>query len=132
MNRLTLLFAVFFILTGTASIYAQATSGDEGSAISEKRIGVEISDEAAVILDGQRITLSEAIKKALELNPDIYIAKYDAAMADTGQMNFNAKYSPVLNAGGGVSSDTNPEFFYSNYIFFQYQIHRSHLIFLMY
>lgn len=114
MKRKTAMLAAFIILTSGYSIKAQENNNNE-NIVMEKHIGVEISDKAAVILDGQRITLSEAIKKALELNPDIYIAKYDAAMADTGQMKFNAKYSPVLNAGGGVSSDTNPEFFYSNY-----------------
>ncbi len=112
MRKNFMLFAAFMlILTGT-SVVAQenAEKGDE--VISEKRIGVEISDEAAVIFDGKKITLSEAIVRAIEINPDIYVSKYDAAMADTDSMRFNAKYSAIFNIQGGVSSESYPENLY--------------------
>jgi outer membrane protein TolC len=115
MNRKILLLAAFiFIVTGT-SIAAQETADNGDSGITEKHIGVEISDEAAIIVDGRRITLSEAIRKAIEINPDIYIEKYNAAMSDTNEMQYNAKYSTLFSAQGGVSSVTNPEMFYQQH-----------------
>jgi len=115
MKKKFLLIAAFmFILTGT-SITAQETVNNGEADITEKKIGIEISDEAAIVMDGRRITLSEAIKSAIELNPDIYIARYDAAMADTAQKKFDARYSTVFNAEGGYSSVTYPETLYSRY-----------------
>lgn len=87
----------------------------DSSGITESNITVEISDESAVIIDGHRYTLAEIIEAAIELNPDIYITRYDAAMSDTNRMRFNAKYSPFLNAETGVSSTTYPEFLYPDY-----------------
>jgi len=113
-KKILLPAALFLIITGT-SITAQETAAGNDVSLTGNKIGVEISDEAAIIVDDRRITLSEAIKIAIELNPDIYIAKYDAAMSDTAHMKFNAKYSPVFNAEGGYSSVTNPEFLYQDY-----------------
>ncbi len=113
MKKNIILFSIFaFIVTGN-SIRAQEIS--ENNEVTESNITVEISSEAAVIFDGQRYTLSEMIKNAIERNPEIYIARYNAAMSDTDKMRFDAKYSTVFNAEGGVSSTTYPEFFYSEY-----------------
>ncbi len=85
----------------------------DSSRINESNITVEISDESAVIIDGQRYTLAEIIEKSIELNPDINIARYNAAMSDTDRMKFDSKYSLYLNAEAGVSSAKYPEFLYS-------------------
>jgi outer membrane protein TolC len=85
----------------------------DSSRINESNITVEISDESAVIIDGQRYTLAEIIEKSIELNPDINIVRYNAAMSDTDRMKFDSKYSLYLNAEAGVSSAKYPEFLYS-------------------
>jgi len=99
------------------SIYISAGAQDSGDKeiITEKNshIIVEVSAEAAMIFDGKRYTLSDAIKKAIEYNPDIYITKYDAAMSDTQEMKFGTQYSPVLNAQAGISSFKYPELMYN-------------------
>jgi outer membrane protein TolC len=89
-------------------------TGVKSDSEKEYRAGVEIAGEAAVIIDGKKITLSEAIKKAIELNPDIYVAKFDAAMSDTQDMKFNAQYSPFLSVQAGISSYKYPELMYNN------------------
>lgn len=108
-------FAVIILLTAVMSISAQDNTEEGSVSAKDSRIGVEISSEAAIIFEGKRITLSEAIRKAIELNPDIYLAKYDTAMADTQYMKYEAKYSPVLNAQTGISSYKYPELMYNNY-----------------
>lgn len=73
-----------------------------------KPIEIELADEAAIILGGYRITLSDAIKKAIDNNQNILIGKYDAAMTDTYYQKFLSKYSPYFNASAGFSSTDNP------------------------
>ena len=115
MKKNILLIASFILIVTGTSITAQETADKSENGISEKRIGVEISDEVAVVIDGKKITLSEAITRAIERNPDIYVSKYEAAMADTDSMKANARYSPLLNAEAGISSTINPELYYSLY-----------------
>lgn len=113
MNRKTVTPVLVLLFTLCISAGAQ-NSGDIGNDNEkEPRIGVKISKEASILIDGKLITLSGAIQKAIELNPDIYITKYDAAMSDTQQMKFDAKYSPVLNAQAGISSYKYPELLYN-------------------
>ena len=114
MKNITVILTAFFLIMNSTLITAQEDADNAYSGVSEKHINVEISDEAAVIIDGRRITLSEAIIKAIELNPDIYITGYDAAMTDTDQKKFDSKYSLVFKTQGGISSVTNPEFLYSD------------------
>jgi len=82
---------------------------------SAKAIEIELADEPAVILGGYRITLSEAIRKAIESNHDILTGKYDVAMADSDYQKFLTKYSPVFAAEGGLSSSKYPEAMWSKY-----------------
>ena len=114
MKHKILLIAMIFLAVTASSINAQEVADKGNDGIIENHISVEISDEAAVIIDGKKITLSEAIVKAIELNPDIYISKYEAAMADTDSLKYNAKYSPFVNAEGVISSSTYPEFLYAD------------------
>ena len=74
-----------------------------------KAIEIELADEAAIIIGGFRITLSDAIKKAIESNQDILSGKYDVAMSDTYYEKYQAKYSPYFSASGGVSSTDYPD-----------------------
>ncbi len=84
-------------------------SQENVSKISNKPIDIELSDEAAIVIGGFRITLAEAIKKAIENNHDILSGKYDVAMSDTYYEKFQSKYTTYFSAGGGVSSTDYPE-----------------------
>lgn len=108
------LFALMSIAALTM-IISSASAQDNGEYTQSKPIEIEIADEAAVIIGGYKITLSEAIKKAIESNHDILSGKYDVAMTDTDYQKFQAKYSPYFNAEGGISSSEYPEPFYSKY-----------------
>ncbi len=77
--------------------------------ISNKPIEIELADEAAIEIGGFRITLSDAIKKAIENNQDILSGKYEVAMSDTGYEKFQGKYTTVFSASGGVTSTDYPE-----------------------
>ena len=112
-DKILMLLVFVFIIIGTSGKAQEATETDQ-EAIPEKKIEVEIADEAAILFEDKRITISIAIKKAIEINQVIYIARYNAAMADTDYMKFNSKYSPLLNAQGGASSINNPELLYSS------------------
>lgn len=74
---------------------------------------VELASEPAIVIEGKHLTISEAIKKALDLNPDIYIEKYNALMADTSKMKFDSMYSPIANLGVSKSSSEYPALLYS-------------------
>lgn len=117
MEKRLSLFTISIILAAAVSINAQENNennnGNNEANISN--INVEIADEPAVILDGSRLTISDAIKKAIEANPDMYMSRYDAAMADTDYMKFNAQYSPFLKIEGKTSSESNPILFYNRY-----------------
>jgi len=107
-----ILMFLLFIFIGISMKAQEVTDADQ-EAIPEKDIKIEVADEAAIIFDDKHITLAIAIKKAIEVNQDIYITRYNVAMSDTDYMKFNAKYSPLLNAQGGLSSINNPELLYS-------------------
>jgi outer membrane protein TolC len=74
-----------------------------------KPIEIQLADEAAIIISGYKITLSDAIKKAIDNNPDILTGKYDVAMSDTNLEKFKTKYSPYFSASGGTSYTEYPE-----------------------
>ncbi len=113
MKRKILLFAVCIFFSAWSSITAQ--ENNDKNEIVESEFSVQLSDESAVIIGGDRFSLPEMIIKAIELNPEIYIARYNVAMSDTDEMKYNSKYSAIFNGGTGVSSITNPEFLYSDY-----------------
>jgi len=96
-------------------ILSSAMAQDNDDIKSSKPIEIELADEAAVIIGGYRITISEAIKKAIESNHDILSGKYDVAMTDTDYQKFQSKYSAYFNAEGGISSTDYPEAMQSKY-----------------
>ena len=69
---------------------------------------IELADEAGILIGGSRLTLSDAIKRAIESNHDILSGKYDVAMTDSAYQKFLSKYSPYLKASGGISSTDYP------------------------
>ena len=83
--------------------------------ISTAPIEIELADEAGIIIGEYRITLSEAIKRAIESNHDILTGKYDVAMADTAYQKFLAKYSTYFSASGGISSTDYPPLLQNQY-----------------
>jgi len=104
-----LLIIVLYLITSTA--IAQDNTISKPS----KNIEIELADEAAIILGGYKITLSEAIKKAIESNHDILTGKYDVAMADSNYQKFLTKYSPIFVAEGGITSSKYPELMQPKY-----------------
>jgi len=95
---------VILLLTITAG-----WTQENNNKTSNKPIEIELADEAAIIIGGYRITLSEAIKKAIDNNHDILSGKYDVAMSDTEYEKFQKKYSTYFNASGGMSYNEYPE-----------------------
>ncbi len=102
-------------IAALAVIISSASAQDNEDIKSTRPIEIELADEAAVIIGGYRITLSEAIRKAIESNHDILSGKYDVAMTDTDFQKFQAKYSAYFNAEGGVTSNEYPESLYNKY-----------------
>ena len=76
--------------------------------INSAPIEIELADEPGILIGTYRLTLSEAIKRAIESNHDILTGKYEVAMADTYYQKFLAKYSPYFSASGGISSTDYP------------------------
>jgi outer membrane protein TolC len=72
-------------------------------------IEVELADEAAIVIGGQKITLARAIKIAIDQNRDILMGKYDVAMTDSDAERYKTKYSPYLNAEAGLGTYKYPE-----------------------
>jgi len=104
------------IITLSLSLSTAVWSQDnEDTKISSKPIEIELADEAAIVIGGFRITLTEAIKKAIENNQDILTGKYDVAMSDTYYEQFQAKYSPYFSASAGITSSKYPELAQSKY-----------------
>lgn len=110
----TKIFALISIAALTM-IISSASAQDNDEVKSSRPIEIELADEPAVIIGSYRITLSEAIKKAIDSNHDILSGKYDVAMTDTDYQKFQAKYSTYFNAEGGVSSSEYPDTLYNKY-----------------
>jgi len=83
--------------------------------ISSAPMEIELADEAGILIGTYRLTLSEAIRRAIESNHDILTGKYDVAMTDTYYQKFLAKYSPYFSASGGISSKDYPPLMHQNY-----------------
>lgn len=96
-------------------VFSSASAQDNDDNKTSRPIEIELADEAAVIIGGYRITISEAIRKAIESNHDILSGKYDVAMTDTDYQKFQSKYSAYFNAEGGISSSEYPELMYNKY-----------------
>ncbi len=71
-------------------------------------LGVELADEPAVILNGVKITLSQAIRQAIERNHDIIAGSYELAMTDTSYRKFLDTYYFSLMAEGAVKYEKYP------------------------
>lgn len=89
------------------------TQENNGAKTGNRPIEIELADEAAIVIGGIRITLSDAIKKAIDNNRDILSGKYDVAMSDTYLQQFQAKYSTYMSAGAGLSSADYPDMMWS-------------------
>lgn len=101
--------ALFIILFLTSFPFkGQAVFAKEN----QEAFKVELSNEPAIVIEGQYLTLGTAIKKALDLNPDIYIEKYNVIMSDTAKMKFDSIYSPIANLGVSKSTSEYPELLY--------------------
>ncbi|MDY6934458.1 MAG: TolC family protein [Spirochaetota bacterium] len=94
---LQMLFLIPILLTNPG----YAKSGDK---ISNriKPIEVELSDSAAIIIGGKKITLGHAIRMAIKKNHDVITGAYDVAMADSDYQRYLTKYSPFIGIEGSA------------------------------
>ncbi len=100
-KRITCFSVILVTLLTTAVAYSQVRN--------IKPIPVELADEPAVVLGGFRITIGDAIKKAIEQNFDILSGSYDVAMTDSQYEQFQKKYSIFLNGSLGAKYAEYPE-----------------------
>ncbi len=107
-TRNVFLLVISILLALNTMAWSQESSNTEIKN-STRPIDIELADEAAIVIGGMKITLSDAIKKAIDNNQDILSGKYDVAMSDTGYEKFQSKYGARLNAGGGVKSTDYPD-----------------------
>ncbi len=70
---------------------------------------IEIGDEPAIVINGVRITIGQAIVQAIEKNHDLLSGAYDVAMTDSMYKQFQKKYSIFLNSDVGLKYSENPE-----------------------
>ncbi len=75
---------------------------------------VELADEPAIIIGSMKVTLSDAIKTAIEKNHDLLSGAYDLAMSDSDYSKYLSKYSAFFQAEGGVTKLKNPELYWSD------------------
>jgi hypothetical protein len=117
-TKITLIVSAIILSIMTAA-WAQeendGISGNNSAKTVNKPIAIELADEAAIMIGGYRITLSDAIKKAIESNQDILAGKYDVAMSDTYYEKFQSKYSTYFSASGGISSTDYPPLMQGQY-----------------
>jgi len=99
---------LFMITTGWSQDNKDTKAGS-------KPIEIQLADEAAIVIGGYKVTLADAIKRAIESNPDILTGKYDVAMSDTYYEKYLAKYSPFFSASGGVSHTEYPDLMQNQY-----------------
>ncbi len=88
-------------------------ASSEVSLEKKSALTIELAPEAAIVIDGQFLTINQAIQKALELNPDIFVEKYNIMMTDTSNEKFDSQYSPILNLGLSRSMNEYPQLLYS-------------------
>lgn len=74
-----------------------------------KTVNIELSDHAAYIIGGKKVTLGDAIRMVLENNRDTLTGAYEVAMSDAEYLKLKGKYSPVFNLGGGISYQKYPD-----------------------
>jgi hypothetical protein len=74
-----------------------------------KSVNIELSDHAAFIIDGKKVTLGEAIHLVLENNRDTLTGAYEVAMSDSQYLKLKGKYSPVFNLEGGTGYQKYPD-----------------------
>lgn len=100
-NFIIALPIIFTALTGFAR-----TGPDADNSI--KPIEVVLGDEAAIVIGDHRVTLSQAIKIAIDKNQDILMGKYDVAMTDSDAERYKTKYSPFIKAEAGLGAYKYP------------------------
>lgn len=81
----------------TCCICAAALCGAEAQQ-SAAAVNIRLADEAAIVIDGQTVTIGDAIRMALDRNSDILAGKYELAMADSNYRKYDGKYSPYIGA----------------------------------
>lgn len=110
MNKITK-FAVLIgmILCGTLGVYGQGKMDlpDDGMKKAaganngNKHIEIQLDAEPAIFIGGMKLTLGQAIEKAITQNYDLLAVGYEAAMIDTNYQMFLRKFSPALSAEAG-------------------------------
>ncbi|MCJ7772869.1 MAG: TolC family protein, partial [Desulfobacterales bacterium] len=74
-----------------------------------KTVTIELSDHAAYIINGKKVTLGDAVRMVLENNRDTLTGAYEVAMSDAEYLKSKGKYSPVFNLEGGTSYQKYPD-----------------------
>ncbi len=102
-------FFLIYLCTSWMGIATAANHADTPADGQIKTVRIELSDHAAFIFNGKKVTLGEAIRMVLENNRDTLSGAYDVAMSDSQYLKLKGKYSPVLNIEGGTSYQKYPD-----------------------
>jgi hypothetical protein len=102
-------FLIIMLLCSIIEVYALENPDQENKRVKKtvetnrdnKRIKIEIADEPFMIIGGMKMTLGQAIERALTQNYDVLTVGYEAAMIDTNYKEFRRKFDPVLSAEAG-------------------------------
>lgn len=68
----------------------------------------EVTQEPAIVIQGVRFTLDQAIDYVLRNNLTLQAARYDVVMSDTGEKKYEKKFAPVINGEGRYTRTVNP------------------------
>jgi len=108
--RLTKKLTMTLLILMVATSYSWAQKNGKISPME-----VELADEPAIIIGEYKVTISEAIKTAIEKNRDLLSGAYDLAMTDSDYKRYLAKYSTIFQAEGGITTVKNPELYWADY-----------------
>jgi outer membrane protein TolC len=97
---------LFIFLTNTSNAEVHSNTQFPSKT---KTVNIELSDHAAFIIEGKKVTLGEAIRLVLENNQDTLTGAYEVAMSDSAYLKLKGKYSPVFNLEGGKSYQKYPD-----------------------
>lgn len=101
MTKVAVKLFVLFMLLYSCIHPAHAADDNKQDTGRLNTVTIELSDHAAFIIEGQKVTLGEAIRIVLDRNRDTLIGAYEVAMSDSNYLKFKGKYSPVLSMEGG-------------------------------